>query len=109
MSDFDRLKPRAGPHRPPASPNGAAPNPRADREGKRALFSIDTPPPPPPALGALRLTCSGCKTVSALSLRQALIAAVPSLHLPILRRKYPSWMRCPACTRYRWVRVALRR
>lgn len=109
MSDFDRLKPRSGGPKPPVSPNGAMPNPRADREGKRALFSVDTPPPAPPALGALRLTCSGCQTISALSPRQALLAVVPSVHLPILRRKYPSWMRCPACKKRQWVRVDVRR
>lgn len=108
MSDFDRLKPRSGAPRP-ASPNGAVPNPRADREGKRALFSADTPPPAPPATGALRMTCSGCKTVSALSPRQAVAAALPSLHLPVLRRKFPSWMRCPACKKHQWVRVDVRR
>lgn len=109
MSDFDRLKPRSGAPRPPLSPNGAVPDPRADREGKRALFSVDTPAPAPPALGALGMTCSGCKAVSALSPRQALAAAVPSLHLPILRRRYPSWMRCPACRKHQWVRVEVRR
>ncbi len=111
MSDFDRLRPRSG-SAPKAAANGSAPapGPRPDREGKRALFSVDTPPPTPPvARGALQLTCSGCGSISALSPRQVITAAIPSVHLPILRRKYPSWMRCPACQRHQWVRVDLRR
>ncbi|MBA3743052.1 hypothetical protein [Sporichthya sp.] len=107
MSDFDRLRPRSGPT--PKS-NGSVPGPRPDREGKRALFSVDAPPPTPSAArGALQLTCSGCGSVSALSPRQVIVAALPSLHLPILRRKFPSWMRCPACCSHQWVRVELRR
>ncbi|WP_019875714.1 hypothetical protein [Sporichthya polymorpha] len=111
MTDFDRLRPRSGSAARPATPRaGAVPNPRPDREGKRALFSVETPPPAPPvARGALQLTCSGCGSVSALSPRQALLAAIPSVHLPILRGKFPSWMRCPACRRHQWVRVDLRR
>jgi hypothetical protein len=110
MSDFDRLRPRSGSPRPGANANGVVPRPRPDREGKRALFSVDSPPAASPvARGGLQLTCSGCHTVTALSPRQALLAALPSIHLPILRRKYPSWMRCPACHRHEWVRIDLRR
>ena len=110
MSDFDRLRPRSGSTRPGVRANGAVPRPRVDREGKRALFSVDAPPATPSAArGALQLTCSGCGSITALSPRQVIIAALPSLHLPILRRKFPSWMRCPACRRHQWVRVDLRR
>lgn len=110
MSDFDRLRPRSGSPRPMPGATGAVPGPRPDREGKRALFSVDTPPvSPPTARGALQLTCSGCGSVSALSPRQVLVAALPSIHLPVLRRRFPSWMRCPACDRHQWVRVELRR
>lgn len=111
MSDFDRLRPRSGPTpKSGANGSGPVPGPRPDREGKRALFSVDAPPPSPSvARGALQLTCSGCGSVSALSPRQVVTAALPSIHLPILRRKFPSWMRCPACRRHQWVRVDLRR
>lgn len=114
MSDFDRLRPRGATPPPKApSPNGAVPSPRgngprADKEGKRALFSVESAPAAP-ATGALKLTCSGCKAVTAISPRQAITAALPSLHLPLLRRKFPSWMRCPACKKHQWVRVDLRR
>lgn len=113
MSDFDRLRPRSGATPTPAA-TGSAPGPvsgpRPDREGKRALFSVESPVASPPvARGALQLTCSGCGSISALSPRQAIQAALPSVHLPILRRKYPSWMRCPACQKHQWVRVELRR
>jgi hypothetical protein len=109
MSDFDRLRPRSGATPKPAA-NGSAPGPRPDREGKRALFSVESPVASPPvARGALQMTCSGCGSISALSPRQAIQAALPSVHLPVLRRKYPSWMRCPACQKHQWVRVELRR
>lgn len=108
MSDFDRLRPRSGPKPTPAA-NGV-PAQRPDREGKRALFSVDSPVPSSPvARGALQMTCSGCGSISALSPRQVLTAAIPSVHLPILRGKYPSWMRCPACHKHQWVRVDLNR
>ncbi len=45
---------------------------------------------------------------TALTPWQAVLAAVPSLHLPIVRKSYPSWMRCPACRKRTWVRVAVR-
>lgn len=107
MSDFDRLRPRsaAADSAPGAGVNGSAPRERADVQGKRALFSVDAPSAT--ARGAFRLTCSGCGATSSLTPRQALTAAVPSLHLPVLRRKFPSWMRCPACRRHRWVRIDL--
>ena len=106
MSDFDRLRPRSGWPRPPTGADGAVPGPRPDHEGKRLLFSVDAPPV---ARGGLQLTCSGCGAVTPLSPLQVISAALPSVHLPILRRKFPSWMRCPACHRHQWVRVALRR
>jgi hypothetical protein len=34
--------------------------------------------------------------------------ALPSVHLPLVRRGHPSWMRCPACARRTWVRLGLR-
>lgn len=124
-TNFDRLRQRAAANGSTAA--GPAPGARPDAEGKRALFSgvseaiergtgeerartiSADPVPTVPALGALSLTCSGCAATSALTVKQALTAALPSLHLPILRRRYPSWMRCPACRRHTWVRLDLRR
>jgi hypothetical protein len=102
MTDFDRLKPRTAgaPRRVPA--------PRADQEGKSALFSSPVPTVGSVPIGVLTLTCSGCEATTVLSPWQALVAAVPSLHLPLLRKGFPSWMRCPACRRRTWVRVGLR-
>lgn len=59
-------------------------------------------------LGAVWLSCSSCRRRTPVTFGQALRSAVPSLHLPVLRRRYPSWMRCPACQRRTWVRLSLR-
>jgi hypothetical protein len=75
-----------------------------DAEGKRALFSSSSPAP---ARGAVTVECSSCGAESVLSAAQWLRAAVPSLHLPLLKRRYPSWMRCPACRRRTWVKPHL--
>ncbi|MGQ0632672.1 MAG: hypothetical protein ACT4P1_16775 [Sporichthyaceae bacterium] len=111
MTDFDRLRPR-GADGLGQSANGSS-RPRADADGKRALFSVDNPPQipavPAVATGGFRISCSGCGTTTALTPRQVLSAAIPSVHLPILRRSYPSLMRCPACRKRRWVRVELGR
>jgi len=97
---FDRIRPR--PERPPPVPPGAV---TVDTEGKRALFSTA---PPIPAAGSITVECSGCGATSVLSARQAIRALVPSVHLPLLRGRYSSWLRCPACTRRRWVRLRVR-
>ncbi|MGQ0625178.1 MAG: hypothetical protein ACT4PP_11095 [Sporichthyaceae bacterium] len=107
MTDFDRLRPRGA----DGLANGSASRARPDANGKRALFSVDNPlqipVAPAVATGGLRISCSGCGTTTSLTPRQVLSAAIPSVHLPILRRKYPSFMRCPVCHKHRWVRVEL--
>jgi hypothetical protein len=95
--DFDRLRSRE-----------AEPAKLTDPEGKRALFSIDAPPERPPLVATVTVTCSACAESTVLTPRQALRAAVPSLHLPLVKRDHPSWLRCPACGRWSWVRVGLR-
>ena len=106
MSDFDRIKPRAAaspaPRRRDATPG------RPDREGKRALFSVEVPPPATVPFGALTVTCSDCRVTTAMTFGAAISAAVPSVHLFLLRKNYPSWMRCPACKRRTWVRLGFR-
>ncbi|MDQ1688416.1 MAG: hypothetical protein QOK42_1391 [Frankiaceae bacterium] len=99
MSGFDRLKPR--------SPELAGPtevDQQHDAAGKRALFSAAAADATP-ATGSVLIECSGCNERSVLSPTQALRAALPSVHLPFVKRDYPSWMRCPACQRHRWVRA----
>jgi hypothetical protein len=101
--EFDRLRPhRAAPAQKPRQAVGA------DREGKRALFSPEVPPVGEPPVGAVRVDCSACEATTVLTPRQALRAALPSVHLPFGKRNYRSWMRCPACRRRTWVRVGLR-
>ena len=96
---FDRLRPRT----PEATQLGEYDAPH-DTAGKRALFSAADAPP---AAGSVSVECSRCAEHTVLSLAQALRASVPSLHLPMLRRDYPSWMRCPACGRRTWVRLSV--
>ena len=96
MTDgFDRLRPRR---------QAAAVAP-ADPLGRRALYSVAEQAP---ALGAVTIDCSSCGHTSVVTPRALLGLAVPSLHLPIVRRGHSSWMRCPACRRRTWVRVGLR-
>jgi hypothetical protein len=101
---FDRLRPRDAAAPAPAPRQGLG----ADREGKRALFSTEAPPVGAPQFGAVTVSCSACSATTVLTPRQALTAALPSVHLPLVKRGYPSWMRCPACGRRTWVRIGLR-
>ena len=92
---FDRLRTRTG-RRDVRAP--------ADPQGKQALYSVTEQPPVP---GAVTVDCSSCGERSVVTPRQLVTLALPSVHLPLLRRGHPSWMRCPACRRRTWVRVAL--
>jgi hypothetical protein len=80
----------------------------ADPDGRRVLFSHDVSPAKPPLAGTVTVDCSACQEVTVLTTRQAVRAALPSLHLPLLKRNHPSWMRCPACGRHTWVRATVR-
>lgn len=95
MSDstFDRVRPRAAADRSVAA---------VDMQGKSALFSADAVSP---SLGSVVITCSACHVATVTSYVRALRCAVPSLHLLVLRRDYPSWMRCPACDERHWVKI----
>jgi uncharacterized protein with PIN domain len=94
---FDRLRPRA-----PASISAVRPS---DPEGRRALYSVAGQSP---SLGAVTIECSLCKRTTVVTPRRLVGLAVPSLHLPLIKRHHPSWMRCPACGARTWVRVRLR-
>jgi hypothetical protein len=97
-SPFDRVRPRASEARTPPEAAG-------DPQGTRSLFSGD---PGRPAFGSVSVACSRCETTTVMGLRKAMVQSVPSLHLPIVRRRHPSLMRCPACHRLSWVRLSLR-
>ena len=99
MTSFDRIRPR--------DPNttSAPPVTTAEADGRRALFSTE---PPIPAVGSVVVDCSTCGETSVIGMRQALRAALPSLHLPLLKKGHSSWMRCPACGLHTWVKLALR-
>lgn len=94
---FDRLRSRRG------TATGAPPL-RLDPQGRLSLYSVSEQPPAP---GAVTVECSSCHEVSMVTPRQLVTLALPSVHLPLLRRGHPSWMRCPACHRRTWVKVGL--
>jgi hypothetical protein len=93
--NFDRVRPRTGASRRPAS---------ADADGKRALFS---PTHARPAAGTVTVECSACGVRTPLAPLQAARVVVPGLHLPLPRR-HASYLRCPACGHRTWCRVRLR-
>ncbi|MBA2770315.1 MAG: hypothetical protein H0U35_14550 [Sporichthyaceae bacterium] len=94
---FDRLRRRG--------PDGGPGGPPADPLGRRALYSTARQSP---ALGTVTITCSSCKETAVTSPRGLIGLALPSIHLPVLRRDHSSWMRCPSCGRRTWVRLGLR-
>ena len=102
---FDRLRRRGAEPAAtePAFGRGAA-SPQ-DPQGRRSLFSVAQQAP---ALGAVTVDCSRCGQTSVATPRQVVGWALPSLHLPLVKRGHPSWMRCPACGHRTWVRLGLR-
>ncbi len=98
---FDRLR-RRSPDATADSVSGSAP---VDPLGRRALYSVAEQPP---ALGAVSVTCSSCEETSVVTPRALVGLALPSLHMPLMGRSHPSWMRCPSCRSRTWVRLGLR-
>jgi hypothetical protein len=96
---FDRLRRRTG----RGVVSGHVPAAR-DPLGTSVFFS---PAEQRPAFGAVTLACSACGRTSVVGPSRALRLAVPSLHLPLVRRGHPSWMRCPECGRRTWVRLGV--
>ncbi|EIV95718.1 hypothetical protein [Frankia sp. QA3] len=76
-----------------------------DAHGKRALYSGLRPTTPPNA--SLSVECSRCGQTSLLGAKQALWILTPSVHLPLVRPRHPSLLRCPTCRRMSWVRLGL--
>ena len=102
MSGLDRVRPRT-----PDAPSVPSVTEVRDQDGKRALFSVAAPPQTS-AFGSVTIHCRSCGEQSVLSAWQGLRAALPSIHLPILRRDHPSYLRCPACGHFSWVRLSVR-
>jgi hypothetical protein len=112
---LDRIRPRPGP--PTGRSRGAAgpadPDLRSvdlgvetDPLGKAALFSSGSERPPSP-LGTFLVECSACRRETPVTAADLVRLGLPSIHLPLVKR-YPSFMRCPACGRRTWVRVRWR-
>ena len=93
---FDRVRTRAV-----TEPSGAP----VDVQGKSALFSREVVTP---SLGSVVITCSECHQATVVSYARAVRLSLPSVHLYLFRRAYPTWMRCPACDERHWVRVRIR-
>ena len=100
-SGLDRVRPRT-PEPTPAAPASEL----RDQDGKRALFSL-TPESQPTAFGSVTIHCGACGEQSVLTPLQALRSALPSFHLPMLRRQHPSYLRCPACGKFSWTRLSV--
>jgi predicted RNA-binding Zn-ribbon protein involved in translation (DUF1610 family) len=99
-TDFSRIKPSGDDERPTG--------PR-DHDGRRALFTAASEAPQIAAgPGSVVISCSDCGEDTVLSATAALRHAVPSLHLPFIKRGHGSWMRCPACGKHTWVSVQIR-
>lgn len=101
---FDRLRRRGVDAGPPVT-GRRGPQAPPDPLGRRALYSVSGQPPAP---GAVTLDCSECQETSVVTPRSLVRLALPSLHLPLVRREHPSWMRCPACGRRTWMRLGVR-
>jgi hypothetical protein len=97
---FDRLRQRT-----PGDPvRRRRPTRAPDPLGRQSLYSVAEQPP---ALGAVSVECSSCGQTSVVTPRALLRLAVPSVHLPLLKGRHFSWLRCPACDRRTWVRLGL--
>ena len=102
---FDRLR-----RRTPTAGGGRRttvrdPGLRVDPEGRASLYSVGEQPPAP---ATVTVECSSCEATTAVTPRQLVSLALPSVHLPVLRRGHSSWMRCPACGKRTWVKVTIR-
>jgi len=99
---FDRLRRRSRGARSVDPGAGGRPQ---DPQGRRSLYSVAEQRAP---AGAITVACSRCGQTSVATPRQVVGLGLPSLHLPVIKRGHPSWMRCPACGHRSWVRLGLR-
>ncbi len=77
-----------------------------DPLGKQALFSGAEQPP---SLGSVGLDCQLCHRRTIVSVVRLAQMSLPGVHVPVPRRGYRAWVKCPACGRRTWVRVTLGR
>jgi hypothetical protein len=70
---------------------------------RRALY---TPAPPESGGRSLTVECSQCGSEENVGVLPLAARLVPSVWLPL--RRWSRFMRCPACGRYTWCRVAWR-
>ncbi|HVE62221.1 MAG TPA: hypothetical protein VNB94_00265 [Mycobacteriales bacterium] len=105
VGTFDRVRPRsaAASVGEPLEIEAAAPS--TDADGTRRLYSTVSSSP---VLGAVTLECSSCGVESAMTLARLLRASIPSIHLPVIKGRYPSYLRCPSCGRRTWMRAHFR-
>lgn len=103
---FDRIRRRGPVNRSDSKAQSMprTPSTPLDPHGRRALYSANISAPAP---WTVTVECSECETTSVVTPRQLVGLAIPSLHLPYLRRDHGSWMRCPECGRRTWVRLHL--
>jgi hypothetical protein len=105
VEGFDRLRRRTPTAGKSGRRPGRDPGVRVDPEGRASLYSVTEQPPAP---ATVTVECSLCEATTAVTPRQLVALALPSVHLPMVRRGHSSWMRCPACGRRTWVRVTIR-
>ena len=98
---FDRIRPRGTQRDRPTLVAGGS---GRDPQGKRALFTTDVQPA---AFGTATVECSSCEQTTTVTARQLARLSVPSVHLPVVKRSHPSWLRCPACGRRTWVKLRI--
>lgn len=104
-TDFSRIPPAAT-----ADDRPTLQEVQTDQEGKRALFSatpIDAPVESSASFGAVVVSCGRCDESTVLTPAQAIQLAVPSFHVPFLKKDHGSWMRCPSCHERTWVSVEI--
>ena len=101
-TDFSRIRPT------PTSAHEQSSAPR-DHEGRRSLFTAPQDAVPEIAgTGSVTIKCGSCGEDTVLSPAAALKHALPSLHLPFIKREHGSWMRGPACEKHTWVSVQIK-
>ena len=94
--DFDPMG-RAALFLPPQTASVARPG----RKGRDALFSA-----PPRRSGVAVVECSACDARTPLPLGALAGRLLPSVWLPLPGRRHNRYLRCPACRRGAWCRVA---
>ena len=102
-TDFTRLRGSAQPSPRRGGPRNAL---FSEYDGKLRVVPDESEETATDVAGpAFVLDCSECGAKSRVGLIGVMLAATPSLHLPLVKRDYPSFMRCPRCQAHRWVSI----